>query len=284
MLPTIKKAVIPAAGLGTRLLPITKEMPKEMLPLFFRSKSGKMCLKPVLQSVFEQLHGTGFRDFCIIVGRGKRAIEDYFTPDFGFVQYLRSRKKTKYAEELQEFYNKVSSSVINFVNQPEPKGLGDAVLRAKTFTGEESFLVHAGDDLILSKGNDHLKMLIKAFEKFDADAAFLVELVEDPRNYGIVEGDKLSEWIYRVKTVTEKPKVPRSKIAVIAVYVFKPTIYNEILRLKPDKSKEIQLTDAIQGLLNRGFKVYAVKLKDGKRIDIGASERYWEALNITYKL
>lgn len=284
MLPTIKKAVIPAAGLGTRLLPITKEMPKEMLPLFFRGKSGKMCLKPVLQSVFEQLHGAGFRDFCIVVGRGKRVIEDYFTPDWGFLEYLRSRKKTKVAEELQEFYNKVSSSMINFVNQPEPKGLGDAVLRAKTFTGEESFLVHAGDDLIISKGNDHIKMLIKAFEKFDADAAFLVETVEDPRNYGTVEGEKLSDWIYRVKKIVEKPRVPRSKIAVIAVYVFKPTIYSEILKVKPDKSKEMQLTDAIQGLINRGFKVYAVKPRDVKRIDIGASETYWKALNITYKL
>jgi UTP--glucose-1-phosphate uridylyltransferase len=284
MVLTVKKVVIPAAGLGTRLLPITKEMPKEMLPLFFKTKSEKICLKPVLQAVFEQLYGVGFREFCMIVGRGKRVIEDHFTPDLEFVEYLESKNKTKSADELRGFYDKINSSTIIFVNQPEPRGFGDAVLKARSFTGSESFLVHAGDDLILSKGNMHIKTLIRTFEQFGADAVFLVERVKDPRRYGVVEGEKVSERVYKVKTIIEKPKAPRSNLATIAMYLFKPTIYREIEKLMPKKNKEIQLTDAIEGLISQGYEVYAVELKEGKRIDIGVSETYLDALRTTYSL
>jgi len=275
--------VIPAAGLGTRLLPITKEMPKEMLPLFFKEKGGKVCLKPMLQAVFEQLYDAEFREFCIVVGRGKRAIEDHFTPDWSFVKYLKSKYKGGPADELHEFYKKISSSSIIFVNQPEPKGFGDAVFKARAFTSSENFLVHAGDDLILSKGKPYLMELIEVFEQFNADAVLLVETVKDPRRYGVVEGKKVSEGVYEVRTIVEKPRVPRSNMATIAVYIFKPIIYREIEKLKPDKSKEIQLTDAIQGLINQGNKVYAIELEEGKRIDIGTSEIYWKALNTTYE-
>ena len=279
----VKKVVIPAAGLGTRLLPITKEMPKEMLPLFFKGKGGKLRLKPMLQAVFEQLHGLGFREFCFIVGRGKRAIEDHFTPDWDFVEYLKSRNKTEIVNELQELYGKINGSTIIFINQPEPKGFGDAVLKAKAFTGSENFLVHAGDDLILSKGESYVRKLIEAFEQLNADAAILVERVEDPRKYGVVEGEKVSEQVYRIKTIVEKPRIPRSNLATIAVYVFKPTIYSEIDKVKPDRDREIQLTNAIQGLIDQGRKVYAIELKNGERIDVGTSEAYWKALNRTYK-
>ena len=279
----VRKVVIPAAGLGTRLLPMTKEMPKEMLPLFFKGKSGKVCLKPMLQAVFEQLYDAEFREFCIIVGRGKRAIEDHFTPEWSYVEYLRSKYKAGPADELQEFYEKISGSTIVFVNQPEPKGFGDAVLKARAFTSRENFLVHAGDDLILSKGKRYLRRLIKVFEQFYADAVLLVETVKDPRKYGVVEGEKVSEGVYEVRRIVEKPRVPRSNMATIAVYIFKPIIYREIEKLKPDESKEIQLTDAIQGLINQGNKVYAIELKEGKRIDIETSEIYWKALNTTYE-
>lgn len=281
----IKKAVIPAAGLGTRLLPITKELPKEMLPIFFKGKSGQMLLKPVLQAVFEQLHDVGLREFCFIVGRGKRAIEDHFTPDESFVGYLKRRKKTpKLTEELDEFYKRVNDSTISFVNQPKPKGFGHAILQAKVFTGGESFLVHAGDDLILSKDNTHISRLIRTFEELNADAALLVEVVKDPRNYGVIEGVQVSDEIYRVKTIMEKPRFPATNIAIIAIYVFKPTIFLELEKIEPDEGGEIQLTDAIQGLINRGHAVYAIELKREKRIDVGTSETYWKALDITHNL
>lgn len=279
----IKKVVIPAAGLGTRLLPITKELPKEMLPLFFRGSNGKMCLKPMLQAVFEQLYDVGFREFCFIVGRGKRSIEDHFTPDWDFVEYLKGRNETELGDELQLFYTKIRGSTIIFANQPKPKGFGDAVFRARSFTGNEDFLVHAGDDLILSKDNSHIRRLAKAFEELSADAALLVERMDDPRRYGVVEGMEISEGIYKVKRIVEKPRIPRSNIATIAVYVFKPTIYGEIEETKPDKQEEIQLTDAIQGLINKGHAVYAIELRGERRIDVGTSENYWKTLNTTYE-
>ncbi|MEM5866902.1 MAG: sugar phosphate nucleotidyltransferase, partial [Candidatus Aenigmatarchaeota archaeon] len=126
----IRKAVIPAAGLGTRLLPMTKETPKEMLPIVVNRDNGTVCLKPMLQAVFEQLYSEGFREFAFIVGRGKRAIEDYFSPDYNFVEYLKRKNKNQSALELEEFYEKIKNSTIVFVNQPAPSGFGDAVHRA----------------------------------------------------------------------------------------------------------------------------------------------------------
>ena len=153
----LKKAVIPAAGLGTRLLPITKELPKEMLPIVALMKNGQPCLKPMLQAIFEQLYEVGFREFAFIVGRGKRAIEDHFSPDEDFIRYLKNKNKKDIAQELQEFYNKINDSNLVFINQPKPKGFGDAVARASLFTGNEKFLMQAGDDLIISKNSNHLK-------------------------------------------------------------------------------------------------------------------------------
>ena len=280
----IRKAVVPAAGLGTRLLPVTKEFPKEMLPVFFRGRGRRLYLKPLLQAVFEQLYDAGFSEYCFIVGRGKRAIEDHFTPDWDFVGYLESTKKVEIAEELRVFYKRISHSTITFVNQPRPIGFGDAVLRAKAFTGGEDFLVHAGDDLILSKDNNYVRRLIRAFEELSADAAFLVERVEQPMRYGVVEAIQVTDGIYRVERIAEKPKVPRSDMVAIAVYVFKPTIYGEIERLEPGVGGEIQLTDAIQSLIDEGSMVYAVELREGKRVDVGTSEMYWNALETTYKL
>jgi len=279
----IRKVVVPAAGLGTRLLPITKELPKEMLPVFFRGNDDRVCLKPMMQAVFEQLFGMGFREFCFIVGRGKRAIEDHFTPDWDFVESLKGKNKAERVNGLEEFYKRISDSNIVFVNQPEPKGFGDSILRARGFTGSENFLVHAGDDLILSKDSGHIRRLIKTFEELNADAALLVERVDDPKRYGVVEGVLVSEGTYRVKRIVEKPRFPRSNMATIAVYVFKPMIYAKIEGVEPDEGREIQLTDAIQGLINQGCKVYAIELREEKRIDVGTSEMYWNALNLTYK-
>jgi UTP--glucose-1-phosphate uridylyltransferase len=273
----IKKVVIPAAGLGTRLLPITKELPKEMLPIFFK-QNNVICLKPMLQAIFEQLYDFGFREFSFIVGRGKRAIEDHFTIDEGFLDYLKNNNKVKLADELLDFYKKLNNSAIVFINQPKTKGFGDAVYRARLFTGNEPFLIHAGDDLIFSRNNDHLRRMMKAFRNYDADVVFLIEEVEDPRGYGVILGEKIEPDIFRVKKVVEKPQIPPSNLAIIALYVFKPIIYRMIEKIKPDENDEVQLTDAISLLLNQR-KVYAVKLKDEeRRIDIGTPETYLKTL------
>lgn len=274
----IRKVIIPAAGLGTRLLPITKELPKEMLPIFFK-QNDEVFLKPMLQAVFEQLYDVGFREYGFIVGRGKRAIEDHFTTDENFVKYLKDNNKAKLTDRLQDFYEKLNDSTILFINQPKPKGFGDAVYKAKLLTGNEPFLVHAGDDLIVSENNDHLRRMMKAYEDYDADAVFWVEEVEDPRGYGVMVGDKIELDIFEVKKVVEKPRTPPSNLAVIALYIFKPIIYRAIERVEPDENSEVQLTDAINLLLDWRCRVYALKLKnDERRIAIGTPETYLKIL------
>lgn len=278
----IEKAVIPAAGLGTRLLPITKELPKEMLPLFFRKQDNTICLKPMLQAVFEQLHDAGFRQFCIIVGRGKRAIEDHFTPDSDFIQYLKTKNKAELADELREFYARIEDSNIVFISQPKPRGFGDAIYRGNPFTGKDPFLLHAGDDLVLSQNNNHLNRMVEAFERYDADATFLVEEVEDPRRYGVIVGEEITPNVIKVKKVIEKPKKPPSNLAIIALYIFKPAIYEAIEKVEPDENDEVQLGDALQKLLELGGKLCALKLRSNeRRIDIGTPETYLEILKTT---
>jgi UTP--glucose-1-phosphate uridylyltransferase len=271
----LKKAVIPAAGLGTRLLPITKELPKEMLPIVALMKNGQPCLKPMLQAIFEQLYEVGFREFAFIVGRGKRAIEDHFLPDEDFVQHLKNKNRKDLADDLQDFYNKISNSNLVFINQPKPKGFGDAVGRAALFTGKENFLMQAGDDLIISKNNNHLKRATETFEKYDADTLFLIEEVPNPRNYGVITGKEIRPGVFKVTNIIEKPKKPPSNLAIVALYIFKPTIYKAISEVKPDKNGEIQLADALKLLVEWDCKVYGLKLnRTERRVDIGTAESY----------
>jgi UTP--glucose-1-phosphate uridylyltransferase len=280
----IRKIVIPAAGLGTRLLPLTKETPKEMLPIVSFRKDGTICLKPMLHAVFEQLYNEGFKEFAFIVGRGKRAIEDYFSPDYNFIEYLKKQNKDELADELEEFYDKINNSTIVFINQPSPLGFGDAVHKASVFTKNEPFLLHAGDDLILSQNNNHLKRILKTFEDYNTDALFLVEEVKNPQKYGVIQGYEIEKNILKVTEAVEKPKKPKSNLAIVAIYIFKPIVYQAIEKTSPGKSGEVQLTDAIQQLINWGCNVYAMKLaSDEKRIDIGTAENYLDTLKVTLK-
>ena len=262
----IRKAVITAAGSGTRLLPFTKEMPKEMLPYCARAQDGHLILKPILQVVYESLYGHGCREFCFVVGRGKRSIEDYFLVDDS-AQYSAN-------DDLQDFYKRIRSSRIAYVQQPQPRGFGDAVLQANLFAEKDNFVLHAGDDMILSPNNDHLRRLEDAFFSHDADIALLVDSVENPKQYGVVEGRDIGKGLVMVENLEEKPRRPKTNLAVIATYIFKPSIFFELENTKPDKSGEIQLTDAIKSLIAKG-KCIAVKLKDGeRRIDVGTPESY----------
>jgi UTP--glucose-1-phosphate uridylyltransferase len=280
----VRKVIIPAAGLGTRLFPATKEQPKEMLPIFSKTEQGDMTVKPVVQLVFEQLHDASLREFCFIVGRGKRGIEDHFTPDAQCIRTLEGMGKNGLAADLEGFYGKLESSTIMWVNQPEAKGFGNAVLMAQPFVQDERCLVHAGDSCIISKDMDYLKKLLDAYERFKADAAFIVLDIENPRQYGIVEGDEVESGIFRVKRVVEKPETPATNLAIMAMYVFHPIIFKALEATKPGKNGEIQLTDAIQKLVDWGLKVYAIKLDKGySHLDIGSPERYWEALELSYK-
>ncbi|MGQ4913108.1 MAG: sugar phosphate nucleotidyltransferase [Candidatus Asgardarchaeia archaeon] len=275
----VKKVVLPVAGLGTRLIPITKELPKEMLPIFIKGDANNIFVKPVVQVIFEQLYEVGIRNFCFIVGRNKRVIEDYFTSDYEFIKLLKERNKANLAMPLEDFYNKIKSSTIVFVNQPVPQGFGDAVLRAYPFINKDIFMVHAGDDIILSEDNQHLQRLEDAFIKYNADVAFLLERVDNPEMYGVVVGKEMDDGVFLVSDILEKPKEPPTNIAVIAVYIFKESIFDALNNIEV-RSGELQLTDAIRYLLlERKKKVVGVFLRDDEeRIDIGTVDSYFHSL------
>ena len=280
----IRAAVIPSAGMGTRLLPATKQQPKEMLPVFVKGSHGLVFLKPVIQLVFERLYDAGLRKFFFVVGKGKRSMEDQFTLDNGFMDHLRRLEKRQLIKEMEQFYSRVRDSSIVFINQPEPLGFGDAVLRAKAFTNRDPFIVHAGDDLIISRNLGYFSRLMRAFEIYRADAVFCVQKVRDPTKYGVVECESIGPGIYRVKHVEEKPRHPKSRIAIIALYAFNEKIYHYIEKAREPDGHELELTDAIEELVKDGGKVYAVELNSHEtRIDIGTPESYWNALEATMK-
>lgn len=280
----LKKAVIPAAGLGTRLLSVTKEQPKEMLPVFAKGKSGELCLKPIVQLVFEQLYQVGFREFCFIVGRGKRAIEDHFTPDFGFVTMLDSKGRDGAAADLEAFYKMIEGSTVSWVNQPEPRGFGDAVLKAKSFVGDDRFMVHAGDSHFISKNADHLRRVMKMSEESKANALFLSMNVEDPRRFGIVEGETGADGLVRVSHLVEKPVKPASNLAIMPVYVFDSNIFNALEATKAGFAGELQLTDGIQKMVEWNLNVCTTKVESSEVwLDIGSPDLYWQAQNLSHK-
>lgn len=265
----VRRAVITAGGTGSRLLPFTKETPKEMMPIYVRSETGRLVLKPVLQVIYESIFEYGIREFCFVVGRGKRSVEDHF---------LQTHNNTSNLE-LRNLFKKIGKSEIVYVQQPSPRGFGDAVRRSKFFVGNDNFLLHAGDDLILSSKNNHLRRLENAFFKHNADMAFLVTRVKDPRAYGVIEGKKMEKGILKVDNLEEKPQKPKSNLAVIATYIFRPSIFKIIEKTKPDKKGEIQLADAVSEVISHGNTVAVELTLDEKRIDVGTPESYVKCIN-----
>ena len=273
------KCIITAAGLGTRLLPLTKVVPKEMLPIYDQGIKNDLILKPILQVIFESLYDYRKRDFCFIVGKTKRAVEDHFTPDEKIIENLRKEKKNGLAKELADFDKKLKNSNIVFKTQPIPIGFGDAIELGKSFVGKESFLLHAGDDIVVSKNNNHLKKLDENFKKYNADMAFLLEEVDNPRQYGVVEGIKINSNVIEIKKIKEKPKNPKSNYAIIAIYLFKPKIFQYLEQAKKNGYKEKQLDYAFQLALKNNEKIIGVILeKNEKRLDIGTPRTYTKIL------
>jgi len=269
------KCVLTVAGLGTRLLPLTKDLPKEMLPIYARSEDGELILKPILQVIFESLFDYKIRDFCFIVGKAKRTVEEHFTPDFDLVKYLKKEKKGKLVKIIDNYFKKLEKSNIIFTYQPKPIGFGDAIARGKNFAGNNPFLLHAGDDIVISNNNDHLRRLEKNFTKYKAEIAFLVEEVDNPTQYGVVNGTFLENGVLDINEMQEKPKRPRSNYAIIAIYIFTPKIFHYLNQVKKKANPERQLAEAFNLAIKNKARMIGVLLKHNeKRIDIGTPESY----------
>jgi UTP--glucose-1-phosphate uridylyltransferase len=253
----VRKAIIPAAGLGTRFLPATKASPKEMLPVVD---------KPVIQYVIEEAVAAGIESVLIITGRGKEAIENHFDVSYELEQILRERGKE---EELAIVRSIASMAEISYTRQKEALGLGHAVLCGMTWAGTEPFAVFLGDDIVLSE-TPCMRQMIDVFGRTGSSVLGVMEVPpEDTRKYGIVAGDEVEDRLIQIRDIVEKPKpeAAPSSTAVIGRYIFTPTIFEELTRTERDASGEIQLTNAIRSLLARE-KVYAYRFK-GQRYDTG---------------
>jgi UTP--glucose-1-phosphate uridylyltransferase len=262
----VRKAVIPAAGLGTRFLPVTKSMPKEMLPIID---------KPAIHYVVEEAANSGIDDILIITARGKRAIEDYFDDAPELRMHLERHKNTQQLRELTELSR---FSGIHFVRQIEPKGLGDAVLCAEKHCGTDSFAVLLGDDVM----KDHIpctKQLISVYEKKGSSVIAVQEVAkEDLCKYGIIQAKEQDDGLLLLEDIVEKPRpeAAPSRFSSIGRYVFTPALFSCLKKVKPGVKGEIQLTDGIRKLIKQED-IYAY-LYRGRRFDTGDKLGYIETV------
>jgi UTP--glucose-1-phosphate uridylyltransferase len=258
MTQKIRKAVFPAAGLGTRFLPATKSSPKEMLPLVD---------KPLIQYSVEEAVASGIESILIITGRDKAAIENHFDISFELEHVLKERGKT----EMFELVRNVSElAQITYMRQKQALGLGHAILQAKDFAGDEPFAVLLADDVMDSE-TPALRQLIDVYEKYDAPVLATMQVAgEAISRFGVIEADEIEPNIFKIKSIVEKPKFEDapSDMAVIGRYIFKPELFGAIDKINPGAGGEYQVADAMRILLDEGKPFYAVKL-DGVRHDAG---------------
>jgi len=264
----ITKAVIPAAGLGTRFLPATKAIPKEMMPIIN---------KPVIHFVVEEAVASGITDIVIITGKGKRAVEDYFDTSPELEHILEERGDDELLKIVQD-----TSSIANiyFIRQKEPKGLGDAVLQAQSFIGNDTFAVLLGDNIVLGE-MPCTKQLMNASEDFGGKSVIAAKRItrEEILYHGVIEGEKVNERTYLIKKQVEKPKnhsQAPSNIGTIGRYIFTPKIFEYIKSSTQDEKGEISLTEATN-LLANDEGVYAY-IFQGTRYDAGNKKGYVEAI------
>ena len=261
----VRKAIITAAGWGTRFLPVTKAQPKEMLPLIN---------KPLIQYTVEEAINSGIEQITVVTALGKRAIEDYFDRSFELEYFLKQKKEIKLLQEIRELSDLVD---ICYIRQKEQLGLGHAILTARGIIGDEPFAVLLPDDIVDSKV-PALKQMMGAYERYGTSIV-AVERVsrEDTKRYGIIEPGKVSGRTYPVRSLVEKPKPAQapSDLGVVGRYILMPQIFDILETTPPGKDREIQLTDALQQLLKQQA-VYAYELK-GVRYDTGTPLGWLEA-------
>ena len=235
---------------------------------------------PLLQYIYEQLYSMNFRDYCFVVGREKRTIEDHFTPHESYLKELSG----DYKKFITKFYQKLEKSHLVWINQNKPLGFGDAVRRAERYVGKEDFILHAGDVTILSKTRHPIMRLIETSKKIpDAKAILLCKKIKDSKKYGVPTLEKLTNNLFLVREVVEKPDKPKSSFGILPLYYFKSDIFSSLKNIKPGKGNEFQLTDGIQSLIKQKQKVLAITLnKNEEEIDVGTVESYKNSQEITF--
>lgn len=269
----IRKCLFPAAGYGTRFLPATKAMPKEMLPV---------VNKPLIQYAVEEARDAGLQHMAIVTGRGKRALEDHFDISYELEHQIRGSEKEKFLESTRELMERCTFS---YTRQVEMKGLGHAILSGRPLIGDEPFAVVLADDLCLNlEGDGVLSQMIKLYKQFRCSIVAIQEVPNDQTHkYGVIAGEQIRDGIYRVNTMIEKPKPEDapSNLAIIGRYILTADIFDLIADTEPGKGGEIQITDALMKQAQNGC-VLAYKF-EGKRFDCGGAEGYIDATNFCFE-
>ena len=271
----ISKCLFPAAGYGTRFLPATKAMAKEMLPIL---------TKPLIQYGVEEALDAGCNVMAVITGRGKRAITDHFDISYELEHQIKGTPKEEMLVEIRKLINQCT---FTYTRQNEMKGLGDAIYKGKVLVGDqEPFAVILADDLCVNPDGDGiLKQMVKLYNKYKCCIVATMEVpIEEVHKYGVIEGNQIEEGVYMVSNMIEKPdsdKAP-SNLAVIGRYILTPDIFNVIEQTKPGKNGELQITDALCEQAKKGM-VIAYQFK-GKRFDCGSVDGFVEATNYFYEM
>ena len=266
----INKCLFPAAGYGTRFLPATKAVPKEMLPIL---------TKPLLQYGIEEALSSGINNMAIVTGRGKRAIEDHFDNSFELESQLKGTEKDHYLTEINQIIN---TTIISYIRQKEMRGLGDAILTGQPLIGKEPFAVVLADDLCDCEDEGVLSQMIDVYNQYNCSIVALQEVpISETDKYGIVKGIQISDSknIFQITNMVEKPATidAPSNMAIIGRYILTPDIFSILKKIKPDKSGEIQITDALLVQAKKG-NVIGLKFK-GKRFDCGSVKGFVQATN-----
>ncbi len=271
-MPQIRKCLFPAAGYGTRFLPATKSMPKEMLPLVD---------KPLIQYGVEEAMAAGIHDMAIVTGRGKRALEDHFDINFEVEQQIAGTHKDGLMTEIR---NIIETCTFSYTRQIEMKGLGHAILTGETLIGEHPFAVILADDYCVADGDGVLTQMVRLYDEYQCSIVAVEEIPqEETYRYGVIGGVLEADRIYRVNRMIEKPEpeAAPSNLAIIGRYILTPDIFELIRTTPPGKNGEMQITDAIMRQAQEG-RVIAYRFR-GRRFDCGSVSGFMEAANYNYQ-
>tara|TARA_R110002167_G_scaffold89012_9_gene240119 strand:- start:4881 stop:5714 length:834 start_codon:yes stop_codon:yes gene_type:complete len=269
---TIKKCLFPAAGYGTRFLPVTKSMPKEMLPL---------VNKPLIQYGVEEAMAAGMSEVAIVTGRGKRAIEDHFDISYELEHQIAGTSKEGFLKDIRYI---MDNCTFSYTRQIEMKGLGHAILTGETLIGHEPFAVVLADDYCVTEGDGVLAQMVALYKEHRCSIVAIEEVPRDETfKYGVIDGEEISEGLYRVNNMVEKPdpEVAPSNLAIIGRYILTPDIFDIIRDTPPGRNGEVQITDALMTQAKSGG-VLAYKFK-GRRFDCGSIEGFMDASNYNYE-